>query len=276
MREINLEELKKIELRLLKQFKDICEKEGFRYSLAGGTLLGAVRHKGFIPWDDDIDISLPRKDYNNFINYCKTHTTPFKLISHELESSYWYLFAKITAPDTIIYESNNNPNELPMGVYIDIFPLDGLADNLFLAKLKFYQSSLYRELLVAKNWKRFFISKTHSLIVEPIRFILYLLSRKLSAKRLIHSIEKIYKGINFDCVKYSTCICGVYRSKEIHETLLYNNFVSLKFEGITCKCFKEYEKYLTLHYGDYKKLPPLDKRESHHMFKAYYLDEENV
>ena len=90
MKELSLDEIKTIELEILKEIHQICEKENIRYSLCGGTLLGAVRHGGFIPWDDDIDIIMPRKDYEAFIDYCKTHAPNFNLLCVETNKKYGY------------------------------------------------------------------------------------------------------------------------------------------------------------------------------------------
>ena len=90
-------ELKSIQYEILTELDALCKKLNIRYSLCGGSLLGAVRHKAFIPWDDDIDIIMPRPDYDALISYCRDNVTPFRLISHETEEEYGYLFAKTAA-----------------------------------------------------------------------------------------------------------------------------------------------------------------------------------
>ena len=106
MKMIDLEEMKKIELRTMEEIDSICKANGFRYSLCGGTLLGAVRHKGFIPWDDDIDIFMPRQDYDAFVKYCVENETPFALLCTETNSDYGYIYAKAIAKDTFIVENS--------------------------------------------------------------------------------------------------------------------------------------------------------------------------
>jgi len=269
---ISLEELKKIELNTLIDVHNLCEELGLRYSLAGGTLLGAIRHGGFIPWDDDIDIIMPRTDYNKLIEYCQNNTTPFRLVCNETVNTYGYLFAKAVNPNTVIIEDTINRSNVEMGIYVDIFPVDGLADDFESAKEKFNEHRIRRELLVAYNWKHFFRSKTRSIIYEPIRLACYIISRFIDPQKMINKIQKQYAPENFDKCKYSASICGVYRTKEIIETQVYSEYRDIVFEGKTFKAMKNCEIYLEHLYGDYMQLPPEDKRVSHHMFKAYWKD----
>lgn len=276
MKNIDLEELKRIEFNLLVQFDEIANENGFRYTIAGGTLLGAVRHKGFIPWDDDIDISMPRPDYNKFIDYCKKEQTPFKLICHETDNRYGYLFAKIADKRTVIEEENGNRENAELGVYIDIFPIDGLGNSLEEAKEIFAKTSFKRELLVAANWKRYFRSKRRPLYQEMIRFPMYLISRFMSYEKLIKSIEKIYLNIDFNECKYVGCICGVYRLKDIFPQKVYSKYTKLEFEGRKFNAIADSDCYLSQFYGDYMKLPPIEKRKTHHTFKAYYKFQQTI
>lgn len=112
MRSIESDELKQIELDILTKIDHVCRKNNFCYSLCGGTLLGAIRHKGYIPWDDDIDIAMPRDDYDKFLNYCISNEKEcgFRIVSTINDKRYAYLFAKACALNTIIEEENFNPN----------------------------------------------------------------------------------------------------------------------------------------------------------------------
>lgn len=271
-REISLDEMKKIELNTLKEIHRICEEQGLRYSLAGGTLLGAIRHGGFIPWDDDVDLMMPRPDYNKFIEYCMNHETAFRLICTETEEGYGYIFAKAVDPRTSVIEHNGNRGHVDMGVFVDIFPIDGLANDLETAKKNYNKKRFPRELLIAYNWTHYFRSKTRSIIYEPIRLAFYLLSRFTKPRKLIGKIQKQYPPAAFEKYDYVCSIGGAYRTKEIMRKEVYLEYTELEFEDCRFKAVRNYHEYLSGIYGDYMKLPPEEKRVTHHTFTAYYKE----
>ncbi len=274
--ELSLEQLKSIEIRLLSDVNKICEKEGFRYSLGGGTLLGAVRHGGFIPWDDDIDIMMPRPDYDAFISYCLSHEeVPFKIKSWETDKTYVDLSAKIYDAQTVLIDDNTCDYEDKIGVFIDVFPIDGLANNYKRAKKVFNATTFKRELLVAAKWKKYFKSKTHAWYYEPFRFGMFLLSRFVNKQKLFDKIQEKYKKIDFDKVKFAAAVGGSYRKKEILEQSVFTNLNKLIFENEEFCAIAQYDTYLSSIYGDYMKLPPEEKRVSHHSFKAYYKERDD-
>lgn len=272
-KEIDLDGLKAIQLDLLSAVHDICERQGFRYSLGGGTLLGAVRHKGFIPWDDDIDIMMPRPDYDAFIAYClSSDNIPFKIRSFENDKTYVDLSAKIYNPDTVLEDDNICAGEKQDGVFIDIFVIDGLGDSYKKAKKAFSATSFKRALLVAAQWKRFFRSKTHPWYYEPARLIMFALSRFVNKERLFKSVLKKYCKRDFDKVGFAAAVGGSYREKEILPREVFTEYVKLPFEGKEFNAIANYDAYLGSIYGDYMQLPPEEKRVSHHTFKAYYKE----
>ena len=128
MQQLSLKEIQMIELKLLLEFDSICSQNSMRYSLGGGSLLGAIRHKGFIPWDDDIDVMMPRPDYERFLDYCRREDTSFRLITYESVSGYNGLSAKIWDPSTRIVDHVLDLS-FDTGVNIDVFPIDGLANS---------------------------------------------------------------------------------------------------------------------------------------------------
>lgn len=271
MKEVTFEELKEIEKEILFQFDSYCCENSLRYSLGGGTLLGAVRHNGFIPWDDDVDVMMPRPDYDRFLSMCKEKEPPFDVISHDSDSDYYHLFSKAQARNTY---TDNGSNNKRYGINIDVFPIDGLGGDQHQAVKNFNRSSFLRELLIAKKWARFSRSKTHSMIYEPIRLVLFLISRFASADKLIRKIEKIMRSIDFESSEYAGCVCGSYRTAEIIPAEHFKHYKGILFEGRELQCIRDYDQYLRQHYGDYMKLPPKEKQVTHHTFKAYILDEE--
>lgn len=272
MKELSLAEIQRLELQLLLKVDQICRTEGIRYSLGGGSLLGAVRHKGFIPWDDDIDVMMPRPDYEKFLIYCKEHDTGFNLITYETEKGYNGLFAKIWDPDTIILDDVMDL-AYTTGVNIDVFPLDGLGNSEKEAFRIFRKTAWKRELLNAALWKKYFRSKTHSIVLEPIRLMMYIISRFINPKKLLRKVDEENMCHPFETSAYAGCVCGSYREQEIMKAETFRNYIDMKFEGKSLKGIRDYDSYLTKHYHDYMQLPPENKRETHHTYKAYLKTE---
>lgn len=273
--EVSLEDMKKLELAILKEVDSICRANNFRYSIIGGTLLGAVRHHGFIPWDDDVDLVMPRPDFDRLVAYCKKNKTNFELKCIQTDHRYGSLHAKACNRSTILVDENvGNRWNCEFGVFIDIFPLDGLGNTREEALKNFRKGAFKRELLVAANWKKYFRSRTHTWYYEPVRFGMYVISRKVSNYKLITDIEKGLRKIPFDLVKYCAPMSGSYREREIMPTKFYNNTIELEFEDAKFLAIRDYDKYLSSVYGNYMELPPVEKRKTHHTFTPYWKEEE--
>ena len=178
MKKLTLKEIQEIELNLLLEFDLICRQNNLRYSLGGGSLLGAVRHKGFIPWDDDIDVMMPRPDYDKFLRLSKKQIMGFNLITYDTVTGYNGLSAKMWDTSTMIQDDLMDIS-FELGVNIDVFPIEGLGNSEQEALKIFKKTAWKREMLNAVLWKKFFRSKTHSILIEPIRFTMFVLSRIL-------------------------------------------------------------------------------------------------
>ena len=271
MLELTLQQIRQIELDLLIEFDKICNEKGYRYSLGGGTLLGAIRHNGFIPWDDDIDVMMPRPDYEKFINYSLNNNIPFTLITHTTMEGYNGLFAKLSDSTTVL-QDNLIKDDYDLGVNIDIFPIDGLGNSEIEARKILKKTELQREILNAISWKRYFRSKTHGLIFEPIRLALYYTSRFINPKKILKSVDEKNLKYSFDSSSYAGCICGSYRTKEIMKKEVFEKYIDVKFENNIFKAVSDYDTYLTKLFGNYMVLPPEKERVTHHSFQAFYKD----
>lgn len=269
MKEITLDEIKEIQLNILKHVDSFCHENNIRYYLAGGTLLGAIRHKGFIPWDDDIDIIMPRPDYIRFIKiYMEQIEGNYKLSSIYNNKHHLYTFAKIFDNRTLKIEDgidygNNNID----GIGIDIFPMDGLPEHIDISNKFFEQQRKYfryYSLSVSKLPKCGELRNIIKLIATP-------LLKFIGKNRIIKFINERSMKYNFKTSKYvAVSVVPYYGNKE---RVVKSNFIQqikVEFEGYFFDAPFGYDEYLTNHYGDYLKLPPEEKRVSHHKYKAYW------
>ena len=256
-----LKKLQQIELQIFKLFISICEKEQLGYFLIGGTLIGAVRHKGFIPWDDDIDIGMPRKDYEKFISIASKYlSNRYFLQTMESDKDYPYPFAKIRDKNTIYKEDflSNLPNN--HGIWIDIFPLDYCKPNNWI-------HYAYYRLLNKRILSRF-------QTIYHLRDYFWKYALKIifpSFKHAINSRHKIMTRYQTD-TGYIANLTGRYGHREMVPSAWFKKPVWLEFEGIQVSVPTEYHKYLTNIYGDYMKLPPMEKRISLHQVAEIDFD----
>ncbi len=261
MKELNSEEIKKICTNILKEFDDICQKNNLRYSIFGGTLLGAVRHKGFIPWDDDIDVMMPREDYEKLL-LLKINNESFEIKNFKYTSNYYYPFAKMIDKSTYIEEDDRCDKD--MGVFIDIFPIDYIDSNKIpilklriFSKLGFYIgcNPKYKN---NKNIFKYLIKKIMYIVLLPFRKMIL-----LKSERLIRSKNQKY------CVQMMQ-----YNSNNhlYYPKIFWEHITDYSFENIKVKGIKDYDYYLTNIYGDYMSLPPKEQQITHHHFKAYKRD----
>lgn len=256
-RQITIDEIRAIQLEILDDIHNFCIEHNISYSLGGGTLLGAVRHKGYIPWDDDIDIMLPRQDYERFIRDYPGSHPHHQLQTYKNDKSYWLCFAKIYDSRTVLEEVN-----IKTGIYVDVFPIDGLPNS---SDLKEYTKRYsYLSWLIFCTTRRYQMSSSE-LLKCYIRKAYY-----LSRNRCIRRLENLLFSNPFDTSEYAGAIVGRYLEKECMPSDVFKSYIKLPFEGRMYYAIKDYDAYLTKHYGDYMQLPPLDKRTSNHDFNAWW------
>ncbi|MDU5108231.1 LicD family protein [Clostridium sp.] len=262
MKELNVEGIRKIQLQILKNVSEYCDKNNIRYSLAYGTLIGSIRHKGYIPWDDDIDIAMPRPDYDNFIINFNGCIKDYSVHAAEIDSNFLYTFAKVSYDNSILIEETNIKYDI--GINIDIFPIDGLPidDNKKVMK----KQNLYRNLANFKNVKLSYsrsIFKNIFLLLGKI-LLLWLPLKTINTKMIDNS--KTYSFENEDyCCNIST---GLMANKPIPRKYL-EEYIEYAFENEKFNVSKFYDQWLLSIYGDYMKMPPKEKQVTHHKYKAY-------
>lgn len=267
MRKIGFEETKNIELEILKDVAAFCDKWGLRYYLTYGTLIGAVRHKGFIPWDDDIDIWMPRRDYETLI----------EIYNRENENENYFLVApedklskhsmvKVIDTRTVKIEEGISYKEGYLGIDIDVFPLDGQPEN-DEEYQKFYKKMqrLYKlHYYLCLDNKR---SIKHRIAISIIRALTG------GKKKILARAKKLRDKYPFETSNYIGTVECIYNSnRNRFERKEFENFVMMEFEGYSLRCPIGYDNILTKLYGDYMELPPIEKRATHHKNNAFYKD----
>lgn len=260
-----LPKLHSCELLILKEVKRLCEENGIQYFIIAGTLLGAVRHKGFIPWDDDMDVGMLREDYEKFIKLAKTDLcSQFFLQTPETDSAYGLNFAKIQLKDTSLVEATAANNAVK-GISIDIFPFDTVPES-DKEKAKHNRRTYFlRRLFLAKQNYKVYGKK------EYVKRLVYFVLKVIS---LFYSREKLCKMLDFECERYNTVnkmpekivnIGGAYGyEKETIRREWVDSTVDLPFEDFTVAAPAGYIPYLEYFYGDYMTPPPEDKRYNRH------------
>ena len=277
MKKLTKKELKKIqsiELEILKEFDKICKKNNLRYVLTGGTLIGAIRHNGFIPWDDDIDIAMPRKDYNKFIEIQKKELNHNKYYFQSLETDKHYssVGAKIRRKNSIYKETLSSLPRQNQGIWIDIFPIDNISNNKVIAFLTFVKVFYYKMML---SYKLKNTPTTDTLSEKVLLGIIKFNSNFISIDKLKKKYFKIIYKINKHETKNIINFGGVYLLKEKVSNKFINNITTHQFEGSIFNIPKNYDEYLTHIYGDYMKLPPKEKRKSNHFIEELKFPNNN-
>ena len=261
---LSLREIQKIELDILSYVDSLCVKENIKYSLDGGTLIGAIRHKGFIPWDDDIDIFMLREDYNRFVEVMQGASFPYRLLSPGKSEQYYIPFCKVVDTRTELIEYNAVPMK-DMGVYIDVFPIDKLPVN-----------ESERRKLQKKCWKLRKVMGRARLWIKGNnqRGGLY---KILCWGCYLYGWKRAFKHFDQLCQSYKGIETELYSDIPESPTLdyclpkrIFDETFRVAFENREFSAIKGYDEYLTLTYGNYMELPPRNQRVRKHSFDAYW------
>lgn len=273
----DLQKLQQIDLQTLKEFIKICDKNNLRYMALGGTMLGAVRHQGFIPWDDDIDIGMPREDYEKFINCChKELPDNYQIRNFKNDEIYKYYITRILDMNYPIIEIRNKDVEKNTYISIDIFPLDGLPKNTLLKKIHEFKVMWHRAKMsigyidtIDKNRERPFFEKLIISIITRVP-----IDKLIDPNKEKYKIDSLLKKYDFNESYYFSNLMGAYRTKEVFPKNYIGNYSNYLFEDIEIKGVENYSGYLKDMYGDYMTIPSEENisRKTHFEFCENFVD----
>lgn len=259
MNEVLIKEVKQIELEMFLKFDEICRKNDIKYFLGGGTFLGAVRHKGFIPWDDDIDVAMERKEYERFCRIAiKELPADMFLQNYHTEPNCGLVFAKIRKENTIMSEVYSHHIDMHQGIWIDIFPLDHIPDDSKKAIRMKKKALILKNLYIIKSG--YHNPHPESWIYRTAYAICKCIVKPISLEFLIHSLESVIRQYENEETNYLFPFGGAYPKKDTTPSSLLDEFSEYEFENHSVISLKDYDAYLTQLYGDYMKLPPVEKR----------------
>ncbi|MDY2594652.1 MAG: LicD family protein [Oliverpabstia sp.] len=266
MREVEITEYKTILTELLIEVDRICRKHDIKYSLIAGTLLGAVRHHGFIPWDDDIDIAMPYEDYDKFAKVIQDYKYELNFIRIDEGHKTCFPYGKICNPKTVVFEGNLKPIE-GYGAYIDVFPIINIPEKKAVPYNKYYKKylTLYRLASYSMLTK---YTKSNNLVKNFGRAVEFYFTRYIRPEWLVKKIMR-------DMVKINTTYCNskkkaILWERFVYPSELFENQQEVEFEGHMFFGTNNPDAFLKEMFGDYMKLPPESERILKHGLKCFY------
>jgi len=265
----NAEKLHAADLAIVKEVVAICDKYDLKYYMLGGTMLGAIRHKGFIPWDDDIDLGMPRKDYEKFLEIAPSLLSQtLKIVNFKTDPDYHYYITRILDTDSKVVETRYAHEGKFTNLSIDIFPLDGSPNNGLFRKLYYFRVMAHRAMMALHYKDGIDPDRKRGTCEKIMLSILKLLptDKMFNAYNQKEKIDSILKSQDIWDSEISGNIMGAYRTREMVPTEWLGGIdedTYYQFEDIQLRGYKEYDKYLSYLYGDYMKMPPEGSRKIH-------------
>ena len=265
----DISEIQKMELGIMEYIHEVCQKIGAKYFLAYGSLIGAVRHKGFIPWDDDMDICMLRDDYKKLQDYLIAHPDErYELMSYKNNINYVYPFMKIKDNQTYLVEEDVRIDS-NMGIYVDIFPVDGYEDDqAFKDKMT---KIIKKRQLSCYTFKG--ITNTKSVVNSMIRYISVMIFYFTNTNKYVSQIDELAKSRKVEDYEQVDYLIYKDMNKPVWKREWLENVETGNFEGKEFMIPKHYHEILTSDYGDYMQLPPVEQQVSHHDFKLWKIVE---
>lgn len=252
-----MNEIQRYLLEIAKEIKRLCEKHSLRYYLDFGSLLGAVRHKGFIPWDDDVDFCMPRPDYEKFTEVCKTELSERFALRTVGESDYIYYFNKVDDKTTTLIEDFNRRSGYRGGLYVDVFPLIGLPDGK--AAQKRYKRRCRRLSLRANLALLDFSAKKY----PWYKRLIISLFKHADGRKALLKLDRLLNKYDYETAKFVSS--DIIHSAPVPKSL-FEKTDAYTFEGVEFASVKDADGYLRALYGDYMTPPPPERQVSNHYY----------
>lgn len=256
----DLRKLQLIQLEMLQEVNRICIKFGIHYNIIAGTLLGAVRHGGYIPWDDDADVAMLRDDYEKFRRVCKTEldSDRFYFQDHRNTKGYRWGYGKLRRKNTLFLRAHQEFMPYQQGIFIDIFPLDGVPDNYFLRSIKNFECFCVRKILWAKVGK---VAET-----DFWKRLIYRIIDRIPEKKVFCYYHAMIRNANRKKTRMVRILMFPAPNNEYgYYRCWYETSADIVFEKITFQGIRDYDSYLNFKFGDYMKLPPVNERIPKHV-----------
>lgn len=253
-----LRQLQMVELELLQEADRICKKCNIHYNIIAGTLLGSVRHGGFIPWDDDADIALLRGEYEKFREACQTEldSSKFYFQDHTNTPGYRWGYGKLRRKGTLFLREHQEHMPYEQGVFIDVFPLDSVSDNHFVRTLQNFKLFCYRKIMYAPVGR---VSGKNGFQRGIYKFL-----DKIPEKKLYGSFDKYIDKRKSKKTAWVRILTFPTPNKEYgYKREWYENSKTIVFEGVEFSGIGEAKEYLAFKFGAYMELPPQEKRKVH-------------
>ncbi len=269
MREIdNINDIHNVLFDTLCYFDDFCRKHGIKYFLSNGSLLGAAKYGRFVPWDDDVDVFVPREDYDKLVTLTEINNDGYRLLCREQVPEWRMPYAKLSREDTFIKEGEYDFG-VEFGLSMDVFPIDNFSSSFSIARLQAFRGEMLKRLLVCSISGSFKSEKKG--IKRLVLKLVWLWGKKLGHKSILKRVSRIIEKSKKRKKNYIGCVSWTcHLDKEVFRAEYFEKTEYLTFCGRPFPVFSEYEKYLDNLYGNWRAELPSEKQHSNHDIKVWW------